>query len=100
MRLHVSRGEHLHTVLPHERVNRREPAEELVVIVRRSAKILGLDSEFGSIEVGKVANLQILTGDPLAATTWVDKVVLEGEIAYDRSQDRRLKHLFGKDGND
>lgn len=64
------------------------------------AKILGLDSEFGSIEVGKVANLQILTGDPLAATTWVDKVVLEGEIAYDRSQDRRLKHLFGKDGND
>jgi imidazolonepropionase-like amidohydrolase len=60
------------------------------------AKILGIDSEFGSIETGKVANLQILTGDPLAATTWVEIVLLEGEVVYERSKDRRLRHLFGE----
>ncbi len=60
------------------------------------AKILGIDSECGSIEAGKVANLQILTGDPLDATTWVDMVLLEGEVVYERSKDRRLQHLFGE----
>ena len=32
------------------------------------AKLLGLDEDFGTIEPGKIASLQILTGDPLAAT--------------------------------
>jgi imidazolonepropionase-like amidohydrolase len=59
------------------------------------AKILGLDAEIGSIEPGKVANLQILTGDPFEATTWVDSVLLDGEVVYRRSEDRRLQHLFG-----
>ncbi|MHC5062458.1 MAG: amidohydrolase family protein [Planctomycetota bacterium] len=60
------------------------------------AKILGIDAEFGSIEAGKVANLQVLTGDPLEATTWVETVLLEGEVVYERSKDRRLQHLFGE----
>lgn len=65
------------------------------------AKLLGLDKELGTIEAGKIANLQILTGDPLKATTWVETVVLDGEIAYERSKDRKLQHLFGKtDSND
>ncbi len=60
------------------------------------AKILGLDDQFGSIEVGKVANLQILTGDPLQATTWVSEVLLEGKSVYQRSKDQQLQHLFGE----
>ena len=60
------------------------------------AKILGIDGEAGTIEVGKVASLQVLTGDPLLATTWVDQVLLEGEVVYQRSQDQRLQHLFGQ----
>ncbi len=63
------------------------------------AKLLGLDKEVGTIEPGKIANLQILTGDPLKATSWVDTVLLEGEIAYERSTDARLQHLFGTDKN-
>lgn len=59
------------------------------------AKILGLDAELGSLEVGKRASLQILTGDPLAATTWVDAVLVDGELVYERSKDPRLQHLFG-----
>jgi len=58
------------------------------------AKMLGLDGQVGTLEVGKLGNLQILTGDPLQATTWVDTVVLEGEVAYERSEDPRLQYLF------
>jgi imidazolonepropionase-like amidohydrolase len=60
------------------------------------ARILGLDREVGSIETGKVANLQILTGDPLQATSWVETVLLEGKIVYERSKDPRLLYLFGQ----
>ena len=48
---------------------------------------------------GKTANLQILTGDPLKATTWVETVLLDGEVVYERDKDQRLQHLFGKDKN-
>ena len=61
-----------------------------------TAKILGLDDQVGTLEVGKRANIQILTGDPLQATTWVDKVLLDGDVVYDRSKDARLQYLFGK----
>ena len=63
------------------------------------AAILGLEDQFGSVEEGKIANLQILTGDPLQATTWVETVLLEGKVVYERSEDPRLKYLFGKDIN-
>jgi imidazolonepropionase-like amidohydrolase len=59
------------------------------------AKILGLDGELGSLAPGKRASLQILTGDPLAATTWVDAVLVDGELVYERSKDPRLQYLFG-----
>ncbi|MEM7204542.1 MAG: amidohydrolase family protein [Planctomycetota bacterium] len=72
----------------------RQMALEALTIV--PARILGLEEELGSIEAGKVANLQIVTGDPLQATTWVDTVLLDGEVAYQRSEDPRLRHLFGE----
>ena len=59
------------------------------------ARVLGIDAEFGTLEAGKVANIQILTGDPLEATSWVESVLLEGELVYERSKDHRLEHLFG-----
>lgn len=74
-------------------VDRQTALEAMTIVPARS---LGLDKEVGSIEVGKTANLQILTGDPLKATTWVETVLLDGEIVYERHKDRRLQHLFGK----
>ncbi len=59
------------------------------------AQILGLDGELGTLAAGKRASLQILTGDPLSATTWVDSVILDGVLTYQRSKDPRLQHLFG-----
>lgn len=65
----------------------------------RPAEILGLQDRIGSIAEGMTANIQVLTGDPLSATTWVDTLVLEGEVVYRRSDDRRLKILFGEDSD-
>jgi hypothetical protein len=53
-----------------------------------------MDDQVGSLSEGKLGNLQILTGDPLAATTWVEMVLLEGELVYERSKDPRLQYLF------
>ena len=92
-------------------INRRYPWWQLATAVRHGvdrqtalraltitpASILGLEDQFGSIEENKIANLQILTGDPLQATTWVETVLLEGKVVYERSEDPHLKHLFGKD---
>ncbi len=61
------------------------------------AKILGIDDQVGSLAKGKVANMQILTGDPLDATSWVQTVVLNGEVVYERKDDPKLRYLFGKD---
>lgn len=58
------------------------------------AKMLGLQDQVGSLQVGKLGNVQILSGDPTSATTWVETVVLEGEVVYERSKDPRLKYLF------
>jgi imidazolonepropionase-like amidohydrolase len=71
----------------------RDAALEALTIV--PARLLGLGDQIGSIAEGKLGNLQILTGDPLQATTWVDTVVLEGEVVYERSKDPRLQYLFG-----
>jgi hypothetical protein len=58
------------------------------------AEALGIDDSVGSIEVGKDADLIILTGDPLGTLTWVDKTLVGGEVVYDRSQDEVLRRLL------
>jgi len=75
-------------------VDRRQALEALTIV---PARILGLEDQIGSIAEGKLANLQILTGDPLKATTWVDTVLLEGEVVYERSKDPKLQYLFGEE---
>lgn len=60
------------------------------------AQFIGIDDRFGSIQQGKEANLLFLTGDPLDAQTWVDKVMLAGKIVYEKEKDERLKKLLEK----
>jgi imidazolonepropionase-like amidohydrolase len=72
-------------------VDRRIALESLTVV---PARLLGLEDQIGTIAPGKLANLQVLTGDPLQATTWVETVVLEGQVVYERGKDPRLKYLF------
>ncbi len=60
-----------------------------------AAEILGMADRFGSIEKGKDANLVVLTGDPLDSQTWVDSVVVDGRVVYERSKDEKLKRVLG-----
>ncbi len=72
-------------------IDRAKAIEALTMV---PARLLGLQDQIGSISEGKLGNLQILTGDPLLATSWVDTVLLEGEVVYERSKDPRLSLLF------
>jgi len=71
-------------------------AEALKSTTLYPAQFIGADDRFGSIEAGKEANLAFLTGDPLDAQTWVDQVMMGGEIVYERAKDKRLKKLLEK----
>lgn len=75
------------------------PREEaLKCVTLYPAQIIGLGDRVGSLEKGKDANLIVLTGDPLDVRTWVEMVVIEGEVVYERAKDKRLEKLLtGKD---
>ena len=68
--------------------------EALKAITLYPAQFIGIDDRFGSIEPGKDASLLFLTGDPLDAQTWVDKVMISGDIVYEKAKDRRLRKLL------
>ena len=67
----------------------------LKAITLNPAKILGIDDQLGSLEVGKTGNVVILSGDPLDFNTWVEKAYIDGILTYDRTKDARLKELLG-----
>ncbi len=72
-------------------VDRKTALEALTIV---PARLLHLEDQIGSLAEGKLANLQVLSGDPLQATSWVETVLLEGEVVYERSKDQRLQYLF------
>ncbi|MFI4875971.1 MAG: amidohydrolase family protein [Blastopirellula sp. JB062] len=49
-----------------------------------AAKILKVDDRFGSLEVGKTADIVLYDGDPLEQTTHVVAVIVDGKVVYDR----------------
>lgn len=66
-----------------------------------AAKILGIEKEHGSLEVGKVADLVMYDGDPFEHATHVTQTVLGGKLVYDRADylklpfERRILPLLG-----
>lgn len=69
-------------------------AEALKAITLNPARMMGLDSRLGSLEVGKTANIVVMSGDPLDFNSWVELVYIDGILAYDRARDPRLKKLL------
>ena len=63
-------------------------AEALKSITLTPAKMMGLDSQIGSIEVGKDADLLILDGPPLDYKSYVETAIVNGRVVYKRSEDR------------
>jgi len=66
----------------------------LKAITLHPAQMIGLGESHGSLEVGKIANVVVFSGDPLDFSSWVDKVFLDGILAYDRERDHRLQELL------
>ena len=64
--------------------------EALEALTISPAKMLGIEDRVGSLEVGKDADILILTGDPLDYRTYVETAVVNGRVAYERTKDRVL----------
>ena len=50
------------------------PMESLQVVTRNAARLLGLDRDVGTVEVGKAADLLVLDADPLADAAHLTRV--------------------------
>lgn len=53
------------------------------------AKTAGIDDRLGSLEVGKDADILIITGDPADPRTSVEGVLIDGQKVYDPHENRR-----------
>ncbi|HSZ63416.1 MAG TPA: amidohydrolase [Terriglobales bacterium] len=60
--------------------------EALKMITLNAAWIVGVDDKVGSIDVGKDADLVIWDGYPLSSTGVPEKVLIDGDIYFDRTQ--------------
>lgn len=86
--------------VPKTRVLRHEAAVALVnglgreralrAVTLDAARILQIDEQYGSLEVGKVADLVLYDGDPFEHATHVTHTVLGGRIVYDRGEYLKL----------
>ena len=74
--------------------------EALESLTTLPAKFIGVDKFVGTIEKGKDGDVVILSGDPLKVDTWVEKTLVNGEVVYDRDDDKQLKRLLGQDEDD
>lgn len=61
------------------------PAEALLVMSLNGARVLGVDEDLGSIEEGKLADLVLIAGDPVATPAEIRNVVtvFKDGVGYD-----------------
>jgi imidazolonepropionase-like amidohydrolase len=75
--------------LPHEAAKAvragLSPEDAIRAITLNAAKILGIDGQVGSIEVGKQADFAVFTKHPLDAFARCDLTVVDGQVVYDRA---------------
>ena len=64
------------------------PAEALKIMTLNGAKVLGVDKELGSIEAGKIADLVVINGNPVAAPKDIRNVtvVFKDGVGYDSAR--------------
>ncbi|HEY2787706.1 MAG TPA: amidohydrolase family protein [Fimbriiglobus sp.] len=62
----------------------------LAAITLDAAKLLGIDKDYGSIEVGKVADLVLYDGDPFENATHITHTIMSGRVVYDRAEYLKL----------
>lgn len=67
--------------------------DALRAITIDAARILGVGSRVGSIEVGKDADLIVCDGDILHYMTQVHYTIVNGRLTYEKSKDTLLGHI-------
>jgi imidazolonepropionase-like amidohydrolase len=67
----------------------------LKAVTLHAAEMLGLGQRLGSLELGKDADLVILSGDPLSVYTKVLKTIIDGKVVFDRSRTEDLRFATG-----
>jgi len=72
----------------------REKALEALTLA--GARMMDLQDRVGSLEVGKDADVIVLSGDPLSIYTKVEQTWIEGRMVFDRSDPK--DHLFAVGG--
>lgn len=64
-----------------------------------AARVWGVDDRYGTIEVGKEADIVVWSGDPLELTTSVEHVIIRGrEVSTDNRQKRLFERYRRLDG--
>jgi imidazolonepropionase-like amidohydrolase len=86
--------------VPKQRVLRYEAAMAMVnglgfdralsAITLDAAKLLGIEDRYGSIEVGKIADLVLYDGDPFEHATHVTHTIMDGRVVWDREEYLKL----------
>jgi imidazolonepropionase-like amidohydrolase len=84
--------------LPYEAANAVPyglPWEEAVkAVTLYPAQILGVDALLGTVEVGKIANLIVTSGDPLEIQTEVRYLFIRGQLISTDNKHRRLYETY------
>jgi imidazolonepropionase-like amidohydrolase len=68
--------------------------EALAAVTTTPAEILGLSDRVGALAPGHDGDVVLFSGDPLSVKSFVEYVVIGGQLVYDRSKDVRVKHLL------
>ena len=70
--------------------------EALKAITLYPAQAFGIDKDYGSLDVGKVANVVIANGDPLDVKTDVKRVFIAGKEISMENRQTRLRDQYSK----
>ena len=62
----------------------------LRAVTINAATLLGIEKDYGSIELGKVADLVLYDGDPFEHSTHVTQTIMRGKVVYDRADYLKL----------
>ena len=60
-------------------------ADAIKWITINPAKSMGIGDQTGSLEVGKMADVVVWSGDPFSVYSRAEKVYIDGALAYDRN---------------
>jgi len=60
------------------------PERAIQWITKNAARMLGIDASVGTLEAGKMADLTVWDGNPFSVYTSVERVYIDGALAFDR----------------